>query len=296
MEGAGVVAAVGSSVTQFKAGDEVYGLQFDHPALPLKPVGFCSEYAVTSERFLLIKPPHLSFTEAASLPGSAITGYQCIKQGLALLNEPEGSFRGKSVFVPGALSSTGSVGVQLLKNVFDASEVVATVSTEKMLLVGEQLPGIVDRLIDYKTQDVAKEVGRGTVDFVYNTQWSLTSTFPLANPQTGVVSTIAGVPTSDILRNAIGANYLPFWAGWLADLVNGYYQWRLRGTNVKLRFVSGNPGVREDLEAVGEILAREKIRPILTEVDLSDLEAVRGACEKVATGKGGVGKLVIKIV
>ncbi len=92
------------------------------------------------------------------------------------------------MFVPGALSATGSIGVQLLKNVYEASTVIATVSTRGMPLVEELLPGVVDKLIDYKTGTWSKKVGRGTVDFVYNTQWNLTSTFPLVKPD-GAIGT-----------------------------------------------------------------------------------------------------------
>jgi hypothetical protein len=37
------------------------------------------------------------------------------------------------------------------------------------------------------------------------------------------------------------------------------------------------------------------VKAIKTVVDLEDIEAVRKACEQVYTGKGGLGRLVIKI-
>src|SRR5450631_2169644 len=55
---AGVVEAVGKNITQFKPGDEVFGVCR----------GSLAEYAVTPERALVIKPPNVSFEQAASLP------------------------------------------------------------------------------------------------------------------------------------------------------------------------------------------------------------------------------------
>lgn len=75
-----------------------------------------------------------------------------------------------------------------------------------------------------------------------------------------------------------------------------WYDWKLRGTNVQQDFVSGNPGDREDLEAFGEWVSSGKIKSVMTVVSIDDIEAVRRECEKVSTGKGGFGKLVIKLV
>lgn len=58
----------------------------------------------------------------------------------------------------------------------------------------------------------------------------------------------------------------------------------------------GNPGNREDLEASGEWITSGKIKAVISVVDINDTNAVRRGCEMVATGKGGLGKLVIKLV
>ncbi|KAK3935463.1 GroES-like protein, partial [Diplogelasinospora grovesii] len=297
--GAGIVAAVGSRVKRFRVGDEVYGMHTKHPQLPPTFPGYCSEYALTEESKLLLKPPHLSFEEAASILASSLTAFQSIKRGLELMEESSpgtGTLEGKTAFVPGALSATGSVGIQMLKNVFGVGKVISTVSTAKLPLVDQYLgPGMVDHIIDYKTQDVVKELGKESCDFVYNTQWQLVSTFPLLKPDTGVVISIASIPSSGTLRKALGPQYLPFWMAWLVDLVQLYYSWKLWGTHIRYEFVSGNGGIVEDLEAVGEIIAAGKIRPVMRVVKLDDIDAVRKACNEVYTGKGGIGQLVVKI-
>ncbi|KAJ9150215.1 GroES-like protein [Pleurostoma richardsiae] len=274
-EGSGVVAAIGPGVKTLKVGDTVYGMPFSRPMDPSDMPGFCSDYAVCRESLLLPKPANLSFEEAAALPGGVVTTIQCINRGLELMGEPGGSLEGKTVFVSAALGAMGSLACEIFKNVYGAQKLIATASTPKVPLVKELLPGgVVDEVVDYKTQDVVKTVGAGTVDFVYDTQWDLYKRFPLAKPDSGVVVTIAAIPPSQTLKVVMGE--IPFWVSWLADLAQLYY--------------------REDLEKAGEIIALGKVKPVLTVISRDDLEAAKTAMDKVAAGKGGLGKLVIKIV
>jgi len=295
MEGSGIVAAVGSSVRSVKVGDAVYGLHFKPPLNPPRAPGFCSEYAVTDEQLVLPKPPGLSFEDAAALLGSAVTAYQSMRRALALMGQPsgEGTLEGKTVFMPAALRATGSVGAQVIKRVFGAEKLIATVSTAKLALVEASLPGVVDQVVDYTAADVVRAVGPGTVDLVYNTQWDLTGTFPLLKPDSGVAVSIASIPDVDIMRHNMGP--LPFWVPWVLSLGQLWYDFKLRGTNIKQSFVSGNPNFREDLEKVGEMIAQGQIRAVTTVVDLDDMDAVRRECHKLAAHKGGFGKLVVRI-
>jgi len=303
MTGSGVVTAIGKDVKSLRVGDAVYGLVFKHGEVfpPKPPPGFVSDYVVAPAEFLLTKPSHLSFEEAAALAGSVCTARQCVKRYFELKGLPPDteSLEGKTVFVPGALSSTGSVFIQVLKNVYGASSIISTVSTPKMPLVEQHLPGMVDKLIDYsQTQNVVEQIGKGTVDFVLNTQWNYLSTFPLANPQTGTIVSIASIPSVRTIRKMLGdAQFaLRFVPIGIATVANWWYDWNLRGTNVKQDFVSGNMGDREDLEKSGEWIAAGKVKAVMTIVDIDDLAAVRRGCGMVATGKGGLGKLVIRLV
>ena len=65
---AGTVAAVGSAVTRFAVGDEVYGIG----------KGSFAEYAVAREGKLAAKPAGLTFEQAAAIPVSAITALQAV--------------------------------------------------------------------------------------------------------------------------------------------------------------------------------------------------------------------------
>ncbi|KAH0437758.1 hypothetical protein CcaCcLH18_03654 [Colletotrichum camelliae] len=293
-EGAGIIVAIGSEVKSFKIGDAVYGHGVVRPAFSNPDPGFCSEYAITQERLLLPKPPQISFEEAAALPGYTVTAYQTIKRGLELAGWE--SLEGKTVYVPAALSGGGFSGIQVARNVFGAAKIISTVSTPKLKLVEEYLPGMVDQLIDYKTTNLTDVVPKGSVDFMFNTQWdSMSPAIPLLNTKTGVIMSIASIPPSPLVREIMGPGMLPLWLAWMLDLVQWWYAFKFRGTNIQHEFVSGNPEIREDLERAGEMIATGKVKAVFRTVDLSDIESIREECVKVDTGKGGLGRLLIKV-
>jgi NADPH:quinone reductase-like Zn-dependent oxidoreductase len=292
-EGAGVVVAIGSGVKSLKVGDEVYGCYFTHPAFNGPDPAWASDYALGEESLLLIKPRNITFEEAASFPGLAITAYQSFKRGIELGKFGD-SLAGKTVYVPGALSGTGSYGVQIAKNVFGAEKIISTVSTPKMPLVKDYIPGVVDQLIDYKTQKLEDHIPKGSVDFVYNTQWeTMRPAIPFINPKTGVLISVSSIPPSRITKVLVNS---PWWMNWMLDLFQLWYSFLLRSTKIQYEMISGNPNIREDWERVGELIALGKIKPVMTVVSLDDIEAVRAGCEMVNSGKGGIGKLVIKII
>jgi NADPH2:quinone reductase len=72
-EVSGVVEQVGQDVAGFAVGDEVFGS-------PAPTHGAFSEYTVTSAAGTAHKPPQVSFTDAATLPVAAATGYDGIEQ------------------------------------------------------------------------------------------------------------------------------------------------------------------------------------------------------------------------
>lgn len=105
-DAAGVVVAVGSAVTAFKAGDEVwYAGAIDKP-------GSNSEFQLVDQRIVSHKPKSLSFTEAAALPLTAITAWELLFDRFEL---NEQNTKGKSLLVIGAAGGVGSVLLQLAK-------------------------------------------------------------------------------------------------------------------------------------------------------------------------------------
>jgi NADPH:quinone reductase-like Zn-dependent oxidoreductase len=139
---AGTVAAVGSAVTRFTAGDEVYGISR----------GSFAEYAPVREDKLSKKPAALTFEQAAVVPISAGTALQA-------LTDAGRVRRGHRVLVIGASGGVGSYAVQLAK-AFEA-EVTGVCSTAKLDLV-RSLGA--DHVIDYTRQDFAD--GTSTYDLI----------------------------------------------------------------------------------------------------------------------------------
>src|SRR5688572_31745124 len=95
---AGRVEAVGSGVTRFRVGDEVYG-----DNLQLK--GGFAEYAVAPESALAHKPEELTFAEASAIPQAAAIA----------LRGTAGVAAGQRVLINGAGGGSGSFAIQLAK-------------------------------------------------------------------------------------------------------------------------------------------------------------------------------------
>src|SRR5581483_2563220 len=95
----GVVETVGAGVTDFKTGDEVYGVtnaQF---------VDAQAEYAVADAHMIALKPKRLNHLQGASVPVVAVTAWQ-------MLFEHARLERGQSVMVLGAAGNVGAYAVQ----------------------------------------------------------------------------------------------------------------------------------------------------------------------------------------
>ena len=130
---AGVVEAVGSEVTRFQVGDEVFGIG----------KGSFAEYARAPEDKLAPKPANLTFEQAATVGISGSTALQALRDHAQVE-------AGQSVLIIGASGGVGSYAVQLAK-VFGA-EVTAVCSTAKVELV--RALGA-DHVIDYTQADFA---------------------------------------------------------------------------------------------------------------------------------------------
>lgn len=106
-DAAGVVKAVGSEVSLFKAGDRVfYAGALDRP-------GANSELHLVDERIVGSMPQSLSFAEAAALPLTAITAWELLFERLQV-GEGNAS-AGQSLLIVGAAGGVGSILTQLAR-------------------------------------------------------------------------------------------------------------------------------------------------------------------------------------
>lgn len=140
---AGIVVKVGSSVSKYKEGDEVFGNIHEKALEYPNQFGSLAEYTAIEEKLAAIKPKNIEFKEAAGLP-------------LAILTANEGLERadfsaGKSVLVLGGAGGVGSLVIQVAKHVYGASKVAATASTGKLELL-KSLGA--DLAIDYTKENI----------------------------------------------------------------------------------------------------------------------------------------------
>ncbi len=135
---AGTVEAVGSAVSEWKAGDEVFGTC----------KGAFAEFAVTEADRLAAKPENLDFAQAAAVGVSAQTALQALRDQLKVE-------AGQKVLITGASGGVGSFAVQIAKSM--GAEVTAVCSTrniERVTALGA------DHVVDYTKQDITQGAER----------------------------------------------------------------------------------------------------------------------------------------
>ncbi len=140
---AGVVESVGTSVTTLHPGDEVFGTA----------PGAWAEYAVASASRLAIKPPSVSFEDAAALPIAALTALQ----GLRDVGKVSA---GTTVLINGASGGVGTYAVQIAKALgADVTAVCSTRNVDQAHALGA------DRVVDYTKEDFTTSTIRHDVMF-----------------------------------------------------------------------------------------------------------------------------------
>src|SRR5450756_2863794 len=124
---AGQVEAVGTSVTRFGPGDEVFGWC----------VGAYAEYASVSEAALAHKPANLTFEEAASVPMAGLVALQALRD--------QGNVQaGQTVLINGASGGIGTFAVQIAKSLgAEVTGVCSTGNVDMVRSIGA------DHVIDY---------------------------------------------------------------------------------------------------------------------------------------------------
>jgi len=134
---AGVVEAVGSGVERLKVGDEVFG------ATSIRQAGTFAEYVVADEKNVGLKPPSISFEDAAALTIVSLTAWN------ALVTKARLTAR-QSVFITGCLGGVGRSAVQIAR--MRGANMVGSCSAsgrEEALALG------VSEVVDYRTFDIA---------------------------------------------------------------------------------------------------------------------------------------------
>ena len=156
MDFAGTVTAVGTGVTDFVVGDEVYGCAGGLMALQ----GALAEYINADARLIAHKPKSLSMAEAAALPLVGITAYEGLTRA--------GVRAGQNVLVQGGAGGVGHVAVQLAKHF--GAKVSATGTGAAQLTLMQELGATPIDFMSQKIEDyVAEQTGGAGYDVVFDT-------------------------------------------------------------------------------------------------------------------------------
>ena len=256
---AGVVEEIGSSVTTFKPGDEVYGMVGGVGGLQ----GTLAELIAVDADLLALKPKNLSMRQAAALPLITITAWE----GLVDRAKVQA---GQTVLIHAGAGGVGHIAVQIA-HAYGAN-VFATVSPDKQSIV--EAYGATP--IDYRSSTVADYVAANTAgkgfDIVYDTVGGATldASFVAAKRYTGHVVSCLGWGTHALAPLSFrGATYSGVFT--LYPLISG-----------------------EDRAAHGKILTQAtalveagKLKPLLNEQHFSfkDIAAAHALVESAPLGK-----------
>lgn len=139
LEAAGIVAEVGSAVTEWNVGDRVCAL--------LTGGGY-AEYATADEGCCFAVPPEMSFADAACLPEAMMTVWAnaFMRGGVAA---------GQSFLMHGGTSGIGVMGIQMAQHV-GAGPIFATAGSTEKVQVCNDLGA--DHAINYREQDFVEVV------------------------------------------------------------------------------------------------------------------------------------------
>lgn len=240
-EFAGIVEEVGSQVRGLSAGDKVYGL------MPTIKAGAFAEWAAVPASILAPMPEGLSYTEATSIPLTALTAYQALE-----LMQVQA---GKTIFISGGSGGFGAMAIPLAKArgliVYTSGNAA---SRERVLALGA------DRYFDYRTEDYLQELKQ--VDYVIDSVGGveLSKQIKLLSSGGRIVS-LNGMPNGRFARS-FG---LPKWKQWLLSLVGLSLDRQAKrvGATYDFLFVQANGS---QLKRITELIEKLGIRPTISKV------------------------------
>lgn len=156
-DAAGVVEAIGSEVTMFRPGDEVFY------AGALNRPGSNSEFHLVDERIVGRKPRSLSFAEAAALPLTSITAWELLFDRLGV---PHGDMKQKgTLLIINGAGGVGSILTQIARRLTGLT-VVSTASRAETLSWCEGMGA--QHVIDHRRplDEGLKAIGLPQVEYI----------------------------------------------------------------------------------------------------------------------------------
>ncbi|MER8872558.1 NADP-dependent oxidoreductase [Mesorhizobium sp. M0814] len=265
---AGKVIRVGSKVSKFKAGDEVYARPRDGR------IGTFAEFIAVNEAEVALKPENLSMEEAASIPLVGLTAWQTLIERANLK-------KGQKVFIQAGSGGVGTFAIQLAKHLG------ATVATTASAASADLVKSLgADVVVDYRKDDFGKVLSG--YDVVLNSQdaKTLEESLSVLKPGGKLIS-ISGPPDPEFAREK-GLNLMLRLV--LRFLSRGIRaKARRRGVQFSFLFMWAQG---DQLSKITALIDAGAIRPVVDRV--FPFEATNDALAYVETGRAK-GKVVIKV-
>ncbi|MCR6852957.1 NADP-dependent oxidoreductase [Paenibacillus jamilae] len=264
----GVITKVGSKVTRFKVGDEIY-------ARPRKnKIGTFAKYIAIHEDDIALKPKNLSFEEAASIPLVGLTSYQALHDIMQLQ-------KGQKILIHAGSGGVGTFAIQLAK-IMGAT--VTTTASEAGANLVTSLGA--DEIINYKTEkfeDILKNY-----DAVFDTIGGATleKSFNIIKSGGNIVS-VSGMPNARFGKE--------FGSGFFKTLLFSLASKKLTALekkhNAQYSFLFMKPS-GDQLRTIANYIEAGKIKPVIDRV--FPFEDAQKAMEYSESGRAK-GKIIVKI-
>lgn len=264
----GVVVKVGTKVTRFKVGDEIY-------ARPRKSkIGTFAEFIAIHEDDIALKPKNLSFEEAASIPLVGLTSYQALHDIMHLQ-------KGQKILIHAGSGGVGTFAIQLAK-VMGAT--VATTASEAGANLVTSLGA--DEVINYKTEKFEEILGN--YDAVFDTLGgeTLEKSFGIIKNGGKIVS-VSSMPNARFAKEN--------GSGFFKTLLFSAASYKLTALEKKhhaqYSFLFMKPS-GDQLRIIADYIESGKIKPVIDRT--FTFEEAQKAMEYAESGRAK-GKIIVKI-
>lgn len=251
---AGMVEAVGKDVKRFRPGDEVFGGR----------TGALAEYVtVREDRAVALKPPNVSFEQAAAMPIAALTALQGLRD--------KGRIQpGDKVLINGASGGVGTFAVQIAKSFgAEVTGVSSTRNVELVLSIGA------DHVIDYTQENFTEGAQRYDLILDNVGNHSLSDTRRALKPDGSLV--IVSGPKHNR------------WFGPMTRMIKAIVLSRFVSEELVIFFARLD---QDDLNTLSDLVRDEKVTPVIDR--RYSLNEVPTAIRYLETGRAR-GKVVISL-
>lgn len=265
---AGVITKVGSNVSKFKVGDEVYSRPADFR------IGTFAEFIAVNENDVAFKPKNISMEEASSIPLVGLTAWQA-------LVEKANVQKGQKVFIQAGSGGVGTFAIQLAKHL---GAFVATTTSSANIDLVKSLGA--DVVIDYKTQNF--ETMLKDYDVVLNSQdaKTLEKSLKVLKPGGKLIS-ISGPPDVAFAKE-IG---LSWFFKIIMRLLSFSIKQKAKKLNVDYSFLFMKAEGKQ-LTEITKLIEAGIIKPVIDKI--FSFEKTNEAMAYVESGRSK-GKVVIKV-